>query len=200
MTQDEQQEILRMIQNGTISAEEGAALLETLEETHPELLFASHNAVQRPDQQASQQVPKWKRWWVIPFWTGVAVTVLSSWLIYAAWDARGLGLLFFFSWLPFLAGLAVLILGWNSRTGPWLHIQIRQAPGEKPRQIDINLPIPIQFAGWLLEMFGHFIPGLKAAGLMEIKTYLKTDQLQKQPLHIEINDAECGEQVTLIIG
>lgn len=200
MAQDEQQEILRMIQHGTISAEQGAALLEALEQPRPELPPAGHNMIQQAHRKTSQQVPKWKRWWVIPFWTGVAVTVLSSWLIYATWDARGLGAVFFLSWLPFLFGLAVLLLGWNSRTGPWLHIQIRQAPGEKPQQIDINLPLPIQFAGWLLEVVGHHIPGLEAAGLMEIKTYLKTDKLQKQPLQIEINDAESGEQVTLIIG
>ena len=131
----ERLEILEMIQQGKISSQEGLKLIEALGESwdgedleyleaEEEMLFPPRNAESAdPEPEiASQEMEKWRSWWVIPFWTGVGITVLGGALMYWGWSARGIGLGFIAAWIPFLIGLGIMVLGWNSRTGPWIHI------------------------------------------------------------------------------
>ena len=212
-TNNERLKILEMIQQGTITAQEGLKLIEELGETEDNLdqeyLLAKARLEGGVDpevgdefdpQPALEDLEKWKKWWIIPFWIGVGITVLGGALMYWAWFAKGISLGFILAWIPFLLGIGVLVLGWNSRTGPWLHLRIQQKPGEKPRRIFISLPLPIRFFAWSLQTFGNLIPGLNATGVDEIILALGESSRAETPLFIDVNEGDQGEQVKIYIG
>lgn len=210
---NERLEILEMIQRGTISAQEGLKLIEALDETldnlDEEYLLAKARLEGGADpeagnefdpQSALEDLEKWKKWWIIPFWIGLGITVFGSFLMYWAWSAEGIGLGFILAWIPFLIGVGVLVLGWNSRTGPWLHLRIQQKLGETPRRIAISFPLPIRFFAWSLRTFGNFIPGLQGIGVDEIIIALGESSQAETPLIIDVNEGDEGEQVKIYIG
>ena len=210
---NERLEILEMIQRGTINAQEGLKLIEALGETQDNLdeeyLLAKARHEGETDQEVGdgfdphpvmEDLEKWKKWWIIPFWIGVGITVFGGALMYWALSAWGIGLGFILAWIPFLIGVGILVLGWNSRTGPWLHLRIQQKPGETPKRIAISFPLPIQFFAWSLRTFGNFIPGLKGTGVDEIILALGESAQGETPLFIDVNEGDEGEQVKIYIG
>jgi hypothetical protein len=214
MTGDKERlEILDMIQKGSISAQEGLGLIEALEKSlndidenppmdtfnsapSPEPYDGSENTL----QPSADDLNKWRQWWIIPFWLGIGITVSGGGLMYWAWSAKGVGIGFILSWIPFLLGVSLSVLGWNSRTGPWLHIRIQHRPDQETKRIAISLPLPVHFFAWSLRNFGHFIPGLNATGLDEIILALKDSAQAAEPLSINVQDGTDGEQVQVYIG
>ena len=69
-----------------------------------------------PDFPAPEETERWRSWWMIPFWVGVAITVASGGLLYWAVQAAGVGLGFFLALLPFLAGVLLMVITWQART------------------------------------------------------------------------------------
>jgi len=211
--ENERLEILEMIQKGTISPEEGMKLIEaigeSLEHSEEEYSIAraeleeSYDPVEVDDytQEVDQEdLNKLKSWWIIPFWIGVTITVLGGALMYLAWSAHGIGFGFVAAWIPFLIGIGLLVLGWNSRTGPWLHIRIQQEPGEKPERIAISFPIPNRFFAWSLRTFGSFIPKMDLSGADEILLALGNYSQGDALLTIDVDDSDDGEKVKIYIG
>jgi hypothetical protein len=208
----ERLEILEMIQQGKISPEEGLKLIEALGESwdaedqeyllaREEMLYPppSPESGDPPPEISSEEMGKWRRWWVIPFWIGVGITVLGGALMYWGWSARGIGLGFIAAWIPFLIGLGIMILGWNSRTGPWIHIRIQQKPGESPQKISLSIPLPIRFFAWSIKTFSKRIPDLPE-GAEEVLLALGSFSPGDSPLSINVNDEEDGEKVIIYIG
>ena len=148
----------------------------------------------------SEEVNRWKRWWVIPFWVGAGITVIGGALMYWAYRGTGFGFWFACAWFPFLLGVAVLVLGWSSRTTPWLHVRVQQAPGESPQKIAISFPIPIRLTAWGLRVFGHRIPHMEGTNLDEVILALKDVAKDGTPLFIDVNEEEDGEHVQVFIG
>jgi len=200
--------ILDMIESGKLSAQEGLQLLQELgEETPPDLndgTSAEGQSLADPTspqvEEIQEDLERWKRWWVIPFWVGVAVTILSAALMYWAYAGGGLGVWFFLTWIPFLLGLGILVLGWRARTSPWLHLRVEQAPGETPERIALSLPLPIHFTAWLLRQFGHWIPDLDATGLDEVILALGKSTDRGQPLSVIVDEGKNGDRVKILIG
>lgn len=213
MTQSKERlEILEMIQGGKISPEEGMKLIEALNESweveEEEYLQAREEMLYPPDSDQSEsavpeidpeEIKSWRRWWVIPFWIGVGITVLGGALMYWGYSARGIGLGFIAAWIPFLIGLGIMALGWNSRTGPWIHIRIQQKPGESPQRISISLPLPVRFFAWSIRTFSQWIPDIPQ-GSEEVLMALTDFSPGDSPLSINVNDEEDGEKVIIFIG
>jgi hypothetical protein len=203
----ERSEILDMIQRGTINAQEGLRLIETLEESEEaldeEYTRAKASLEGRVSPEAISdpildELDEWRKWWIIPFSIGVGLTVTGGGLMYWAWSVSRFGVGFFLSWIPFLLGIGLSALGWNSQTGPWLHLRIRQKPGESPERIAFSLPLPIQFFSWCLRTFGKFSSRVDHTGIEDILANLG-DKSRTDPLSIDIADGEDGEQVTILI-
>jgi hypothetical protein len=146
------------------------------------------------------EIQRWKRWWIIPLWIGVGVTVVGGILMYWGLNVRESGFWFACAWFPFLLGVALLALAWGSRTSPWLHVRIHQAPGEKPQKIAISFPIPIQLTVWGLRVFGRHIPYLENTSLDEVILALKTVTREGTPLFVDVEEGENGERVQVFIG
>ena len=161
------------------------------------------DAVYQPDAAPKPPDPedmkKWKRFWVIPLWIGVGVTVIGGALMYSAFAASGIGFWFACAWFPFLIGVLLMAFAWGSRTAPWLHVRVHQRPGESPQKIAISFPLPIRLAGWGLRTFGHFIPNMEGVDLESLLKAIDESAKGGTPFFVDVND-EDGEHVQVFIG
>jgi len=223
--ESERLQILEMIERGVISATEGVRLLNALTgdtaeipstssftETEPPARSAEIPAPEpepayeepvpepakaAPDLGASAQ--KWRRWWWIPLWVGVGITVISGGLMYLAYARSGFGFWFACTWFPFLLGVAVMALAWASRTARWLHVRVHQAEGERPRNIAISMPLPIRFTAWIVRTFRPHIPNMEGANIDEMILALEKTS-PNTPLSVHVDEGENGERVEVYIG
>ncbi|MCK4976036.1 MAG: hypothetical protein KAS36_03815 [Anaerolineales bacterium] len=145
-------------------------------------------------------VEKWRRWWRMLLWVGVTITILGGLLMYWAQQAYGIGFWFICAWVPFLLGLALMVMAWQSRTARWIHIRVHQRPGEWPQKIALSFPIPLRMTAWFLRVFGGRIPGLRDTSVDELIVALGDSTSPENPLFIEVEDDEDGERVEIFIG
>lgn len=143
---------------------------------------------------------KWRRFWMIPLWVGVGITVLGGALMFRAFEASGIGFWFVCASVPLMLGLLVLVLGVQSRTSPWIHLRVQQEPGEKPERISISFPIPVGITTWLLRTFGWRIKQLEGTSLDEIILALDKTSRAGEPLYIKVDEGDEGEKVEIYIG
>lgn len=224
----ERAKILELIEAGTISAEEGLRLIKVLEEApndfteefdiedadyalpdpggedvEAEVVWETASAEQaadRPQAPPLEEIQRWKRWWFIPFWIGVAITVIAGALMFWAFSASGFGFWFACTWFPFLLGVAAMALAWGSRNTAWLHVRIQQKPGETPQRIAISFPLPLRLGAWGLRTFGHFIPNMDASSLDGIVLALGEAAKDGTPFYVDVDEGENGEKVQVFIG
>ena len=227
---NERIQILEMIESGVISAEEGARLLQALdvddrleESPNGESLYTSSTSAggmnSNPDSEFSDDdsgslggdvienefepnIEKWKRWWVVPLWVGVGITIIGSLMMLWAYQSTGFSFWFGCSWLPFMLGVALIAMAWGSRSARWLHLRVRQEPGEWPQTIAFSFPLPLHFAAWFMRTFGHFIPQVNEIGLdfdQLIKSF-EDNTTPETPFYVEVDEGDRGEKVQIYIG
>lgn len=221
---NERLQVLEMIESGVISAGEGARLLRALDgniavqekltyknEASPSdtPISEAGNATAHisngasptiPTQEFDASIERWRRWWTIPLWVGVGITVIGGLLMFWAYQSTGISFWFGCAWLPFLIGLAVIVMAWGSRTARWLHVRVQQASSEWPRTIAFSFPLPIRLAAWLVRIFGRFIPQLDRTGLDEMILVLGQTTNKETPFYVEVNEGDNGERVQVYIG
>ena len=212
-------EILQKIERGELSAQEGLRLLNELEKSQPDTAPAERVDPSKLDivndrypndrqedeehdrlseEALKRELDGWKRWWTIPFWIGVVITLASAGLMYWGFTAARFSWGFWLSWLPFLLGTAILTIAWRSQTSRWLHVRVRQKPGEKPALIAISMPLPLRFAAWLLRTFSEHIPSLRDKELDLILETLDESLSSQTPLYVHVS--EDDEDVQVYIG
>lgn len=209
-----------MVESGKISPEEALELLQALsagDEAHeeqdlPDELPAQVEApseskavqgeVLTPDPGLSQapNFDRWRGFWLWPFWAGTAILILGAVLVYFTQIRNGNPLWLFCAGMPFILGLIVMLIAWSSRNSRWLHLRIRQAPGESPQSLAISFPLfflgPISS---LLRWTRGRVSGLDTTSLDEVLIALDGAQ-GDGPIYIEVNDEEDGEAVQIYIG
>jgi hypothetical protein len=148
------------------------------------------------------EIEKWKRWWMIPLWIGVGVTIIGSLLMLWAYQSTGFSFWFGCTWLPFLLGVAVIAMAWGSRSARWLHLRVQQEPGEWPRTIAFSFPLPLHFAAWFMRTFGRFIPKVNEIGIDfdQLIQIFETSTNSETPFYVEVDEGEGGEKVQIYIG
>jgi len=145
-------------------------------------------------------VEKWRRWWIVLLWIGVGITVIGGSLMYASLQASGIGFWFLCAGLVFTLGLLTIILAWQARSAPWLHIRIQQRPGHSPERIALSFPLPIRMTAWFFRTFRYRIPGLENTSIDEVILALENSATSENPLYISVNDEEDGENIQIFIG
>ena len=143
---------------------------------------------------------KWKRFWMVPLWIGVALTGLGGWLMYLAIESSGFGFWFICAALLFTLGVIVITLAWQSQFSPWLHLRVQQRPGEYPQRIAFSFPLPVRPAAWFLRNFGQHIQGLDRSSLDEILLSVDLVTQSENPIYIQVDEGEEGEKVEIYIG
>ena len=180
-----------------IPAEYGSNQFQSNEDVlGPDMIYHSETMPKPPNLD---EINKWKRWWVIPMWVGVGITIVGGVMMYSAYANGGFGFWFACSWFPFMLGVVFMALAWGSRTTPWLHVRIHQRPGQSPQKIAISFPLPIRLAGWGLRTFGHYIPNMEGMDLENVLITLNESVRDGTPFFVDVDD-EDGERVQVFIG
>ena len=224
MTDQEREQVLKMIASGKISAEEGLKLMRTLDQSRAEdempvgikAIGAGSNPEVEEEKTASEdpaahssfendpRIARVKatvqRLWQIPLWIGVFITVLSAWGMYMLVRAANLNFWFYFLSLPLLLGVLIMVAAVGSRRARWLFVDVHQKPGERPARIFLGFPLPLKLAAWFLRTFGRYIPDLGKTNVDEVIEVIETGFTGKEPLVVNVDEGEDGERVQVYIG
>ena len=101
MSSDEQKQILKMVEDGKISAEEAMTLIKALEQTSAddEVEVIETEASANPARSAGPDFEEVKararRFAMVPLWIGIAFTVLGAYWMYVLVQSANYGFWFF---------------------------------------------------------------------------------------------------------
>lgn len=197
MSEDRVQ-VLKMVEAGQISAEEALKLLDALDKADQAEELETESEPENPHADLRD----FSGWWLYPTAAGAVVMAIGAPLL--ALGITGGAAIFwaiFCGWIPFLAGLIILTLGIWSRGAHWLHVRIKNARSGK-RNIALSFPLPLTFSAWVLRIARPYVPQLDNTAVDEAILALR-DGMRKgddQPILIDVQDDEDGEQVMIYIG
>lgn len=216
MADEAKRKVFDMIEQGQISAEEGLRLIKAMEGHKDDsteaaisqmsdfevnqaesTAFEERDAPKIPEEEL-KRMARLKRWWVLPFGVGLLITILGAIWMYMGYTANGFGFGFWLSWIPFLLGIFILALSFQSRDSVWLHVRIKQKPGETPQRIAISLPLPLSLTRWAISTFGNKIPGMQDQPVEEYSEMLKSVS-PEDPFYVHVDEGD-GEEVEVFIG
>lgn len=214
MTDQERNQVLKMIDEGKITPEQGLQLMQALEQYGPDgeptptpviapVAEESQNSssTQAPehDPHIERHKATARRLWQIPLWVGIFITVLSALEMYAT--MRGPDVDFwFFMLLPLLLGVALTALAAGNRAGRWIYVDVHQQPGENPQHIFLGFPLPLKLSAWILRTFGPMIPDLQRTNVDEIIQVIESGFNGKEPLIVHVDEGNGGDRVQVYLG
>jgi hypothetical protein len=224
MTEQEREQVLKMIESGKISPEDGLKLMRTLDQSPAEDEVpaiksdtGAESGTEAGENKAgtSEQAEKSsfendpriarikstvRRLWQIPLWIGVFITILSAWGMYMLVRAANLNFWFYCLSVPLLLGVLVMVAAVGSRRARWLFVDVHQKPGDKPARIFLGFPLPLKLTAWFLRTFGRFIPDLGKTNMDEIMQVIETGLTGEEPLVVNVDEGEEGDRVQVYIG
>jgi len=193
-------EILRMIEDGTISAEEGYMLLDALD-TGPEpgnqMAPQPHAGGEEKAKETatrSSGPPAWaQRAWIYPLLGGAVLLVLAGFTTILLTGA-GTHLGWLACTLPLMAfGGLVMALAWWSQNARWIHVRVR----DHDTRFRISLPLPLRPVAWLARLARPWVPQIRDYPVDELILGL-ADMEEEDILAVEVNDA--GEEVQVYLS
>jgi len=222
MTDQEREQVLKMIENGTISPEDGLKLMQTLDQSPAEdevpAARTETGSGSAPEEAAKydrvgaekssfEKDPRIervkstvRRMWQVPLWIGVAIAILSAWGMYMLMQADRLNFWFYCLSTPLLLGVLVIVAAIGSRKARWLFVDVHQKPGKTPSRIFLGFPLPLKLAAWFLRTFGHYIPNLGKTNVDEVIQVVEAGFSGEEPLVVNVDEGEDGERVQVYIG
>ena len=213
MTDQERNQVLKMIEENKISPEEGLRLMQALEQTPAEDQSSDSEAGEnsageaRAEGSGLESDPRIervkstvRRLWQIPLWIGIGITVLSAAGMYLILRGPGMNFWFYFMTLPLLLGVAVIAAAVGTIKARWLFVDVHQKPGEHPQRIFLGFPLPLKLAAWALRTFGHYIPDLEKTNVDEVIQMVETGFTGDTPLIVNVDESDDGERVKVFIG
>jgi hypothetical protein len=214
MTDQERNQVLKMIEEGKITPEQGLTLMQALDRQGPdeetvavpgapgveELHSSSSAQATDPDPHIEHLKSTARRLWQIPLWAGVFITILSALGMYAILLGPGMNFWFYSLLLPLLLGVALTTLAAGSRAARWIYVDVHQQPGERPGHIFLGFPLPLKLTAWFLRTFGQWIPDLQRTNVDEFIQVMKSGFNEKEPLVVHADEGDGGERVQFYIG
>lgn len=206
--------IMDMVEQGQITAEEGLRLInamgskvETSESIETDSLVPVENVEvieEKPESyqptispEEKRRLNQLKRWWILPFGIGLLITILGAVWMFNGYANNGFGWGFWLAWIPFLLGIFILSVSFQTSRSVWVHVRIKQKPGETPQRIAISLPMPMGLIRWILRTFGRRISGLKDQPIDQYTDILENLSAE-EPFYVHVD--EDGEEVEVFIG
>ncbi|MEW5939709.1 MAG: hypothetical protein AB1750_08620 [Chloroflexota bacterium] len=211
MSAEEKRQILKMVEEGKITADEAMTLIRALEESaeaEMEIVEAApasrserSETSERVDAPEFEEVKqRARRFAQIPLWIGVGFTVLFAALMYYSLQADGFGFWFYCLTFPFLFGVFIVAIAAGGMNSRWVFVDVRQKPGETPGRITLGFPLPLGLVGWFFRNFGHHMPDMDRAKAEGIAEMIHATASSNQPLIVNAQDDEDGERVMVYIG
>jgi hypothetical protein len=199
MTDQEREIVLKMIEEGKITPEEGLKLMNALhtpaedeQPAAPAAAAAGFSAepaagsgpgtgeakpeAEKSSFESDPRIARVKstarRFWQIPLWIGIMITVGTALGMY--FILRGPGMNFWFFCLT------------------------------APQRIFLGFPLPLKFTAWFLRTFKNKIPDLKNEigdkPIEEIIEVMDQSFTSDEPLVVNVDEGEDGEKVQVYIG
>ena len=199
-----EKQILNMLEQGSITADEATRLLNALsaEDSQDEARSESAlptEAVVEPDPESIGFDPHSKRWQglqQIPFAVSLTVLIITAWGLYASYQKAGA---ITFGWvlllLLFLVALFATVVSIWMINAPWLHVRIREGDG---RRISISLPIPLLLAQWGIQIARRYVDDQTATYLdtsAEFLDVMRKDRQHSEPIMIDVDQGDQHVQV-----
>jgi hypothetical protein len=207
MTSDESKlEILKKVEDGTLSVEEGADLLEILEHARSggqqqEVVDPIPPMEHPAEAERVQASGCWKAAWSMVLTGGAVLTAFSGFWMYQGYQKGGLGWGFWLSWIPLLIGALVTIFGVILMESPWMHIRIKSSGEKKPADFTISIPAPLKLVSWVFSTFGQYMPQeIKDKGVEEVIGEVERSLERGEPFQIEVEDKDDGDEVYVSIS
>ena len=207
------EQVLNMLESGTITADEAARLLDALA-AGKGTPGGEHAASQDPSPEPRPVEPDqvildtfrpdarhWDRVRQIPFAISIALLCLSGWGLYALRPQGDRGITF--GWvlvliLFLLSALGLAATFWMLRA-PWLHVRIEERDGKR---IAISLPLPLALANWGLWIARRFVDDHTAQYLDMSSEFIGTMRKnrggQAEPIIVDVD--EDGQHVQVYLG
>lgn len=199
------QQVLQMLREGKITADEALDLLNALaDETSQTAEKSPTTAVDRslpPDPYPDMD--RFRQYWRLPFAIGLFILLLVGlWLRTLYQNANGaftLGMFCVTTFLIFTLSLTLLALA--SRRATWLHVRVQEQSGTR---ISVSLPLPLPLARWAIRIGRGFVPKEVAEQLAIVDAFLETaaDELRgpdAEPITIQVDEGD-GDRVLVYFG
>ncbi|MBC8336884.1 MAG: hypothetical protein H8E29_16630 [Anaerolineales bacterium] len=205
MSSEERKQILKMIEEGKITPEEGVNLLEALddnsiEDEAPYRAQAAPNSRFDPLDGLDEVASRVRSYWYIPMWIGVGFTVLGGLIMYWAMQASGFNFWFYCAWFPLFLGVLVVALAAGGHRSHWLFVSIKRSPDSVERDISLGFPLPFGLGAWVLRNFGHYIPNLNETIVNELLRVLEESPIGEPQLVVDVLDDEDGDHVQVFVA
>ena len=192
--------ILKQFENEEITLEEADRLLIDLESAFSR--EENEPLLSEVDKSGDLAIPadfnRFKFAWIWFLFGGIILIMAGAFGMYDGYQSRGLGVGFWFSWVPLSLGVCIVVLAINSINSLWIHVRVNTGKREWPQRIKFSIPLPIQLtqlAGRLA--LKHDIGGrLNALDVDEIIAVIKESDT---PLAVYV-DEDDGEKVQVFIG
>ena len=213
MSSDEQKQILKMVEEGKITADEAMKLIRALEVASAEdevdvveTEAGSGFEFEAVEDLGASGMPEFeevkaraRRYAMVPLGIGVAFTVLASYWLFVLVQNSNYGFWFACAWVPLLLGVLLVALSAGGMNARWLYVNVEQEPGEWPQHITLGFPVPLGLLGWLLRTFGHYARDMDRERVDDILRLLKTADAHG-PLIVNVDEGDHGERVQVYIG
>jgi hypothetical protein len=206
MTRDESKlEILKKVESGILSVEEGSALLGIFDKAErqpvePEIIDHPGEAFAEP-----VETPKvsgcWKAAWSMILLAGAVLTAFSAFWVYQGYMNKGFGWGFWLSWIPLVLGVFIMVGGWILLESPWMHVRIHSKEDKKDLNIVLSMPIPFGLARWVFKTFGVYMPEeVRKKGIPEMLDLIEGTLRNGEPFHVQVDDKDDGSKVEVIMA
>jgi hypothetical protein len=183
--------ILQQIESGQLSAEEAVHKLEeqSVNDAKPAHVV-SDSFVEETD--AERELLR-SRSRAALLSISIFVSALGGWLAsLGGWWWLGAAPLM-------LIGVPLLVLVIVSWRSTWLYVHVKTTE-EWPEKISLCFPLPLRLAGWAIRNFGSCIPAMHGSAVDELLIELEQGLQRNQPLSIEVEETDGGEQVRVYLG
>lgn len=201
MTDEERNQVLKMIQSGKITADEGLTLIHTLEEAPENEISTATQAKSPADSSeqvhsqevfSDQTVPNFKgsvdKFWQVVLWIGIVFTILSAFGTYLIIQSQGWSPWLILVMIPLLFGILSLAMSIGSHQSHFVIVDVHQKHGDQPEHIFLGFPLPLKLFNWFIRTFKNVIPGLNKVDLEEFTSVLDANISRDNPMVINVDD------------
>ncbi len=197
---EERRKILEMVQDGTVTPEQGTALLDLVADSTAagaDQATPVATAIRGGPRGRPDWVARTCHYWIYGLAAGLLVMLAGGTVVSAAYQQERItGWTWLFGWLPFSVGLATITIAFWSRTAPWIHLRVL-SPSDR---VFLGFPVPLRLAALALGIARRWVPKLRDTALDEAILVLADGLADDQPIMIEVDERGKGEHVQIYIG
>lgn len=205
-----EQQILRMLSDGIISADEASQLLRSMKATDEASMDGEIDSQAYQDaiegeiitpgaRQPPRELFQIRRYYTVGTFVAIGSALLSGAGLYLLLQSENPAFLGLFCFLSiFLLSVMVAVLLLFSRGSTWLYLNIEEQSGSRIR---FAFPLPLVVVNWFIRAARPFLPAAVIPYLETAAAFVQAvrNDPDKEPILINVDDG-TGERVQIFIG